>query len=145
MKSSPDEPHSIFTCRENDHARFRKAFAPAFLDRSLQEQAPVVEGYTDLFIEQMRVFAHTSVDMTQWFNYYTFDAAGDLSFGVLPLPRAEERARMGRNRTRLREKRYSQYRPQLLLAAEHPTLVRRKKCAKQFALRKISRYVPRAS
>ena len=26
--------------------------------------------------------ADTSVDMTQWFNYFTFDVAGDLSFGV---------------------------------------------------------------
>lgn len=81
MKPSQDEPHSIFTHREDYHARFRKAFAPGFLDRSLQEQAPVVEAYTDLFIKQMRVFSGKSVDMTRWFNYYTFDLAGDLLFG----------------------------------------------------------------
>ena len=81
MKPSPDEPQSIFTHREDDHARIRRAFAPGFLDRSLEEQAPVLEAYTDLLIKQMQVLARTSVDMTRWFNYYTFDLAGDLLFG----------------------------------------------------------------
>ncbi|KAF3031141.1 hypothetical protein E8E12_000888 [Didymella heteroderae] len=81
MRSSADEPHSIFTYREDYHARFKKAFAPGFLDRSLQQQAPVVEAYTDSFIKQMRAFSCKSVDMTRWFNYYTFDLAGDLLFG----------------------------------------------------------------
>lgn len=76
-----DEPHSVFSYREEVHARLRKAFAPAFLDTNLQKQAPINEGYVDFFVAQMRKLAGASVDMTQWFNYFSFDVAGDMSFG----------------------------------------------------------------
>lgn len=76
-----NEPHSIFSHAETHHSRFRRAFQPAFSDGSLQKQAQMIEGYADLFIQQMRSFSNKTVDMTQWFNFFTFDVAGDLSFG----------------------------------------------------------------
>jgi cytochrome P450 len=76
---SPDEPNSIMGFDEEDHSRFRRAFANSFSDKSLRDQAPVVERYIDLFIQKLK--EQETVDLAAWFNYLTFDLSGDLSFG----------------------------------------------------------------
>jgi cytochrome P450 len=82
---TPDEPNSIMSPDEEDHARFRRAYANSFSDKSLRDQAPVVESYVDLFITQLRALASDpkskTVNLGKWFNYLTFDLSGDLSFG----------------------------------------------------------------
>ena len=64
---------------EDAHARFRRVFANSFSDKSLRDQAPVVESYVDLFIAKLR--QEKSVDLAQAFTHLTFDISGDLSFG----------------------------------------------------------------
>jgi cytochrome P450 len=59
--------------------------SPAFSDKALQAQEPVLHHYVDIFIEklrgQCRGDAGGVVDMAKWFNFTTFDLIGDLSFG----------------------------------------------------------------
>jgi cytochrome P450 len=84
---SPDEPNSIVGFDEDDHARFRRAFANGFSEKSLKEQAPVVESYVDLLIIKLKgpvpgqVWKEKTVDFSKWFDYLTFDIAGDLTYG----------------------------------------------------------------
>lgn len=80
-KQSPDEPHSIMTYDEASHARFRRAFAPAFSDTNLKEQAPIVEAYVDLFISRLRQSAGQSVDLEHMLECLAFDIGSDFSFG----------------------------------------------------------------
>lgn len=74
-----DEPNSIMGFDEEDHSRFRRAFANSFSNKSLRDQAPVIESYVDLFISKLK--EKNFVDLAQWFNYLTFDLSGDLTFG----------------------------------------------------------------
>ncbi|KAH8712078.1 benzoate 4-monooxygenase cytochrome P450 [Phaeosphaeriaceae sp. PMI808] len=86
-KMTPDEPNSILGPHEEDHARFRRAFSHSFSDKSLRDQAPVVESYVDTFIDQLsapvsgRKWTEKTVNLEHWLNYLTFDISGDLSFG----------------------------------------------------------------
>jgi cytochrome P450 len=87
-KMAPDEPNSILGPNEDDHTRLRRAFANSFSDKSLRDQAPVVESYVDLFITQLKALASDpqsketkTVNLEKWFNFLTFDLSGDLSFG----------------------------------------------------------------
>jgi cytochrome P450 len=86
-KMTPDEPNSIVGFDEEDHTRFRRVFANSFSDKSLRDQAPVVESYVDLFINQLKgttagpKWKEKTIDLQNWFNYFTFDLSCDLSFG----------------------------------------------------------------
>ncbi|CAO2650010.1 Nn.00g013020.m01.CDS01 [Neocucurbitaria sp. VM-36] len=86
-KMRPDEPNSIIGFDEDDHARYRRAFANSFSEKSLRDQAPVVESHVDLFITQLkapissRQWVEKTVDFEKWFNFLTFDISGDLSLG----------------------------------------------------------------
>ncbi|KAL8305525.1 hypothetical protein RB601_009476 [Gaeumannomyces tritici] len=63
------------------HARHRRILSPAFSDRSLREQEPVVAKYVDLLVRRMHEKAGSVVDMWAWANFTTFDIIGDLTFG----------------------------------------------------------------
>ncbi|KAF2119388.1 cytochrome P450 [Lophiotrema nucula] len=86
-KMEPTEPMSIMGPDEEAHARFRKAFSNAFSEKSLRDQAPLIDGYVDAFITQLKVpvsggrWTEKTVDLVRWLNYVTFDISGDLSFG----------------------------------------------------------------
>ncbi|GFN19721.1 cytochrome P450 [Aspergillus tubingensis] len=72
---------SITTAGFHDHNRFRKKLAPAFAEKSIREQEPIIKGYVDLFVQQLEQRAGEVVDMSAWFNFCTFDIIGDLGFG----------------------------------------------------------------
>ena len=80
-KQTPDEPHSIMSFDEAHHARYRRAFAGAFSDKSLKEQAPIVEGYVDLLISRLRESVAKTIDLEHMFECAAFDVSSDLSFG----------------------------------------------------------------
>lgn len=79
-KQSPDDPLSIMSFDEGAHSRFRRAFANAFSDKSLKEQAPIVEGYVDLLVARLRSETSQSVDLEQLLECMAFDVGSDLSF-----------------------------------------------------------------
>ena len=86
-KMSPDEPHSLLGYSEEAHARQRRAFANSFSDKSLRDQAPVIESYVDLFISQLKTSSSgqqlktRTIELSQWFVFLMFDISSDLSFG----------------------------------------------------------------
>jgi cytochrome P450 family 628 len=47
----------------------------------LREYEPRVEEYTQNLIQQLQRFSGEPVDASKWFNYYSFDVMGDLTFG----------------------------------------------------------------
>ncbi|KAK8043477.1 hypothetical protein PG993_005907 [Apiospora rasikravindrae] len=69
-----------------DHRRFRKLFAPAFSERALKSNEPVLRKHVDLLVTKLGGIADEgrAVDMVKMFQFTTFDFMGDLTFG-LPL------------------------------------------------------------
>ena len=65
------------------HARFRKAMLPAFSDRALGQQEPLIQVYVDLLVRRLKEMAMTDrpVDMVRWYQFTTFDLIGDLAYG----------------------------------------------------------------
>ena len=67
-----------------DHTRQRRLLSPAFSDRALREQEPIIQSYVDFLVERLRkevTSYRETVNMTPWYDYTTFDILGDLSFG----------------------------------------------------------------
>lgn len=60
---------------------------PAFTERAVAQQEPLVQKYVDMLIERLneRVSASadksTIINVVEWFNFLTFDITGDLGFG----------------------------------------------------------------
>ena len=80
--AKPGRPNVIVGPNEEAHARYRKTLVHAFSDKSLKEQAPMIEGYVDQLIRKLREIKHdTTIDLVEWLNFTTFDVAGDLCFG----------------------------------------------------------------
>ncbi|POS71640.1 hypothetical protein DHEL01_v209965 [Diaporthe helianthi] len=66
------------------HASQRKALSHAFSARALRDQEDVVHEYVDLLIKQLANFGAGGlkpINVTDAYNWLTFDAIGDLSFG----------------------------------------------------------------
>lgn len=62
----------------------RRLQNPAFSDKALRLQEPVIERYTSLLIHQMHREAAggmVSVDIMSWYHFLMFDLIGDLAFG----------------------------------------------------------------
>ncbi|RDW73342.1 hypothetical protein BP6252_07249 [Coleophoma cylindrospora] len=78
---------SILMANDADHARCRKLLTHAFSDRALREQHVLIQDYVESLIRNLSERAvggskeMPSVDMTQWYNFTTFDLIGDLAFG----------------------------------------------------------------
>ena len=67
----------------------RKAVAPAFTKRALMKQEPIIQSYINLLMAKLKEAAigynHTEqvavMDMSLWYNFYTFDVIGELCIG----------------------------------------------------------------
>ena len=74
----------IIVSNESNHARYRKVFSPAFSDKSLRENEPVITGNIELLIRRLKAHMKTNdgvADMVKWYNWTTFDVIGDLVYG----------------------------------------------------------------
>jgi cytochrome P450 len=60
---------------------YRRNFSPAFSDKALREQEPIMKKYFDLLIQRLHENWVKPVDIVQWYNSTTFDLIGDLLFG----------------------------------------------------------------
>ncbi|KAJ0114884.1 hypothetical protein J7T55_004626 [Diaporthe amygdali] len=66
------------------HAAQRKALSHAFSARALRDQEDVVHQYVNLFMKQLGNFGAGGlkpVNVTEAYNWLTFDVIGDLAFG----------------------------------------------------------------
>lgn len=76
---------SIIMCDDENHARVRRIFAPAFADRALRQQEPLFKKYVDLLIQRVEQAISKSanvacVEMTRYLNFTTFDIMAELCF-----------------------------------------------------------------
>jgi hypothetical protein len=79
----PGDPPNVMNHNEDDHARHRRAFMPAFTDKALQSQMPIITENVSGLIEQLRRRSRDGVlvNIVDWLNFVTFDISGQLSFG----------------------------------------------------------------
>lgn len=83
---SPNGVFSLINCKEEDHARMRKPFVPAFSMRALKGQENIIRGYVDLFMEKLRMRASVGdgvVDIKDYYNWTTFDIIVSLPLSTL--------------------------------------------------------------
>ncbi|KAI2466962.1 cytochrome P450 [Annulohypoxylon bovei var. microspora] len=78
------DPKKIISANAQDHFRYRRAMLPAFSDKALGQQEPLIRVYVDLLIKRLREVAEKgdSADMVRWYNFTTFDLIADLAFGT---------------------------------------------------------------
>lgn len=64
------------------HRRYRRLLAGAFSDNGIRSQQPVIHRHVNRLMQRLaeRV-AMGSLDISQWYNWTTFDIIGDLAFG----------------------------------------------------------------
>ena len=81
------EVYNVISAPAPDHARFRKALAPAYSEKSVQEYEPTVRSYFDKLILNLDDLIDASkdaqsaiIDIVEWSNYATFDIIGELSW-----------------------------------------------------------------
>ncbi|CAG8957787.1 hypothetical protein HYFRA_00000125 [Hymenoscyphus fraxineus] len=86
---------NILIAEDPAHRRMRKLISPAFSDKALIAQEPLLVSYIDKLISVLteRVLESPTgiVNIVQWYNYTAFDILGELalgqSFGGLDTPR----------------------------------------------------------
>lgn len=73
---------SLQTFRERKlHAQRRRTWSAAFGDKALRGYEQRIRVYRSKLIEQITAFNGQPVNVTKWFNLYSFDVMGDLAFG----------------------------------------------------------------
>lgn len=77
---------SVFVTTDlKEHARIRRFMDPAFSERAVLQQEPILQEYVSLCINKLRertsAKGKTTVNIVDWFNFTLFDIIGDLSFG----------------------------------------------------------------
>lgn len=70
-----------------EHTRLRRKMEPAFNEKAVQRQEPIIHGYVDLFLETLREKTKGQedrtavVDIVKYFTFVTVDIIGDMAFG----------------------------------------------------------------
>ncbi|KAK5694597.1 hypothetical protein LTR97_009187 [Elasticomyces elasticus] len=73
---------SMQTARSKElHDKRRKIWAPAFSDRAVRAYETTIHNLNDKIFKRFDGFAGTPVNVSFWFNLYSFDAMGSLAFG----------------------------------------------------------------
>ncbi|KAI8628214.1 cytochrome P450 [Xylariaceae sp. FL1651] len=66
------------------HGELRKLFSHGFSDASLRKQERVIQEYVDMLFQKLHENSQdgqTALDLTDWYNFFTFDLIGFLTFG----------------------------------------------------------------
>ncbi|KAK1511383.1 averantin oxidoreductase [Colletotrichum abscissum] len=73
----------ILNADRHYHGYIRKLFAHGFSEKALREQEPILQEYVDLLFHRLDSISQSEqpIDLVQWFNYFTFDFIGYLTFG----------------------------------------------------------------
>jgi cytochrome P450 len=77
------DTRKIISASAADHSRYRRAMLPAFSDRALLQQEPMIRVYVDLLVERLAEVARTGepTNIVSWYNFTTFDLIADLAYG----------------------------------------------------------------
>lgn len=78
-----DQPTHVVNETREQHGRLRRQLAHGFSEKSMRDQEPLIRGYVDLLLERLNGFcaSGSSVVLSDWYNFTTFDIIGDLAFG----------------------------------------------------------------
>ncbi|KAK3300586.1 isotrichodermin C-15 hydroxylase [Chaetomium fimeti] len=93
--ATDDQEESIVQADFHEHARLRRALAPGFSDAALRVQEPLLRRYVEVLVGRIGERCGGGgggggdgmkgegvvMDMEKWYNWTTFDIAGDLVFG----------------------------------------------------------------
>ncbi|KAI0174917.1 averantin oxidoreductase [Pestalotiopsis sp. NC0098] len=76
-------PPIIINADREEHAYVRKLLANGFSDKALREQETVMQEYVETLMQRLREACQDGqpVEISAWYNYFTFDFIGLLSFG----------------------------------------------------------------
>ncbi|KAK3670954.1 hypothetical protein LTR78_009232 [Recurvomyces mirabilis] len=78
----PKPLDSLHTVRDRAmHDRRRRIWAPGFSDKALRGYEEKVQVFNDKLVQRVREHLGGPTNMTKWFNLYSFDVMGQLSFG----------------------------------------------------------------
>lgn len=82
------DAENLISASELDHARFRKVLAPAFSEKAVREQEPMIQRHVGILLSKFReAIDHGKkeegavMDLLQWLNYTFFDIIGDFVWG----------------------------------------------------------------
>ncbi|OAX80637.1 hypothetical protein ACJ72_05023 [Emergomyces africanus] len=78
------ESTSIINAGREEHSRLRRQLSHGFSDKSMREQEPLITQHIDLLMKRFYELGgggSKTLDLTEWYNYATFDIIGDLTFG----------------------------------------------------------------
>jgi tryprostatin B 6-hydroxylase len=64
------------------HDRRRRIWSPAFSDKALQGYEKRIQAYRDKLFSQIEALNGKPLNISKWFNLYSFDIMGDLAFGT---------------------------------------------------------------
>ncbi|KAH9906642.1 monooxygenase [Xylariomycetidae sp. FL2044] len=79
---APNGVPSILSAKNVHHSSIRRLLAPAFSESALKKQEYIVRGYADLLVEKLlRRADGTPINIGNYFQFTTFDIAGDLMYG----------------------------------------------------------------
>ena len=72
----------ILSANKEDHSRYRRLLAGGFSDKGMRAQQPMIQRQINLLLQRLRQESMSgSQDISQWYNWTTFDIIGDLAFG----------------------------------------------------------------
>ena len=79
----PELNGGIIYTDAKQHPRIRKQLSYAFSQRALEGQVPLIQSHIDTLIAQLRIRAKSCipVQISDWFNYASFDIIGHLVYG----------------------------------------------------------------
>nr|POE96394.1 isotrichodermin c-15 hydroxylase [Quercus suber] len=75
---------TLITENDAEHTRSRKILSHAFSERALFGQEHLIQSYVDLMVSRLQEITTDSkmtANMTEWYNWITFDIISDLLFG----------------------------------------------------------------
>ena len=80
--TAPKGKTSLLIADNHDHARMRKILSPAFSERALKEQEPLLSRWAGLLRDKLvqNTAGGKPIDMVKMLNCATFDIMSDLSF-----------------------------------------------------------------
>jgi len=64
-----------------EHARMRRAVAPAFTDKALQAHEPLVNETVDMCMDQLALRQGQILELRHWITLISFDVIADLAMG----------------------------------------------------------------
>lgn len=90
FKAPPGQPDNLITTvDQKKNTRMRQVVMPAFTERALAKQEPVIQSYARLMIGKLVDQAvstnsgetGSTINIVDWLNWFTFDVIGELTLG----------------------------------------------------------------